>query len=293
MTEQISVRKRVGKFTVVSNTAINDERLSLETKGFLLYVCSRPENWVFRPSHLMRVCKIGRDKYYRIVRELKSYGYLRIEQAKNAAGMYLSNTHWDICDDPFPKNPDTAEPKFGKPDHLVNTDTLENTDHIPQHEKPTDDEGGGSNADNTSDEDASAVAEKNKRKLNGHFEEFWREHPRPGDRRGSLKLFNEAVSSGVDPELIKRAAAQYATETEGTNKQFISKSVNWLDERRWENHEARRTKRPDIYEQAVFWADHIAAGKRVHGDSIPIDVQTEMIALGLCTAEEIEAAMAR
>jgi hypothetical protein len=69
-------RKHNGNFTIVPNTLVDDKRLSIEAKGLLAYLISRPNNWTVRHSHLHKELGIGRDKLQRILRELIRAGYL-------------------------------------------------------------------------------------------------------------------------------------------------------------------------------------------------------------------------
>jgi hypothetical protein len=69
-------RKHNGNFTIVPNALVDDKRLSIEAKGLLAYLISRPNNWTVRHSHLHKELGIGRDKLQRILRELIRAGYL-------------------------------------------------------------------------------------------------------------------------------------------------------------------------------------------------------------------------
>ena len=271
MTEQISVRKRRGNFTIISNTAINDERLSLAAKGFLLYIVSRPDGWVFHPKHLMKVCHIGKDKYYGIVRQLKSNGYLNVEQIKGADGKYCG-TNWEILDNPCAENPDAAEPVSGKPDQLVKINTLKSTEPIL--------EDGSDSFDylRANEDEIEKFSESKPEKIDAHFEELWRILPRRRDRRESMRLFKKAVASGVDPELIKRAARKYATETKSTRIQYVATSANWLDQRRWEDYGSLTTQHSaKTGERAAFWAKNIKAGKYIPPSAFTVQVAKVMV----------------
>jgi hypothetical protein len=63
-------------FTVIPNAIFEDSRLSIEAKGALGYLLSRPHDWVVRLAHLGRVLGVGRDKMERIIGELIAAGYV-------------------------------------------------------------------------------------------------------------------------------------------------------------------------------------------------------------------------
>ena len=47
-------RKHDSQFTVVPNRIFEDDRLSIEAKGVLGYLLSRPHDWSVRHDHLQR-----------------------------------------------------------------------------------------------------------------------------------------------------------------------------------------------------------------------------------------------
>jgi hypothetical protein len=59
-----------------------DERLSIEAKGVLGFLLSRPHKWQVRLDHVGRTLRIGRKKLQRIFRELISAGYVTHEQRR-------------------------------------------------------------------------------------------------------------------------------------------------------------------------------------------------------------------
>jgi hypothetical protein len=69
-------RKHKGNFTIVPNAIFNDDRLSLEARGLLGFLLSRPPNWEIRHDVLRRKFALSRDRLARILNELISAGYL-------------------------------------------------------------------------------------------------------------------------------------------------------------------------------------------------------------------------
>jgi hypothetical protein len=81
--------KRRRKFTMISNTPIKDEHLSAEALGVLLYLLSHQDDWRLTHQDLMRRFKIGRDKVYGIITELKEAGYLEKELRRAPNGQVI------------------------------------------------------------------------------------------------------------------------------------------------------------------------------------------------------------
>jgi hypothetical protein len=73
-------REHRAQFTIVPNAIFLDDRLSVEAKGVLGYLLSRPHRWHVRLDHVGRTLRIGRKKLQRIFRELIGAGYVIREQ---------------------------------------------------------------------------------------------------------------------------------------------------------------------------------------------------------------------
>ena len=69
-------REHRAHFTIVPNAVFADTRLSIEAKGVLGYLLSRPRKWRVRPEHVARTLNVGRKKLQRIFRELIGAGYV-------------------------------------------------------------------------------------------------------------------------------------------------------------------------------------------------------------------------
>jgi hypothetical protein len=63
-------------FVIVPNAVYDDERISIEAKGLLGYLLSRPDNWMVRHKQLQGVLRIGRERLERSIRELIAAGYI-------------------------------------------------------------------------------------------------------------------------------------------------------------------------------------------------------------------------
>jgi len=68
-------------FVALPNVVLTDERLSIETRGMIAYLLSRPPNWQIKTVWLARALSkkgqaVGRTKLTRMLREAKTAGYL-------------------------------------------------------------------------------------------------------------------------------------------------------------------------------------------------------------------------
>ena len=110
-------REHRAQFTIVPNAIFLDDRLSIEAKGVLGYLLSRPHNWQVRLDHVGRTLRIGRKKLQRIFRELIGAGYVTREQPRTADAHRFREIDYVVRDVPLaPIRPvDTSPgPRGGK-----------------------------------------------------------------------------------------------------------------------------------------------------------------------------------
>ncbi len=157
-------RQHSRHYTVLTNAVPDDARLSLDELGFLTWLLSRPHDWEVIPAACRKRFKIGRDKFYRIVKALVRTGYASRDKVRADDGTIVC-VRYIITDDPGPEqvidedidieepdatdiapavtslqqpeNPDTAEPDTGFEDSGLSKKKLINNPPTPQEPKPT------------------------------------------------------------------------------------------------------------------------------------------------------------
>jgi hypothetical protein len=89
-------------FTVIANDVLNDDRLALDEKGLLCWYISLPADWEVIPAHVRKKHKIGRDKYHRIMKSLRTAGYARlvVERADDGTIVCIRHVITDLPADP-------------------------------------------------------------------------------------------------------------------------------------------------------------------------------------------------
>ena len=80
------VIKESGNFVTVHKGFVQDEKLSWKAKGLLLYLLSRPDDWQFYESDLMKRSTDGKDSLSSGLKELEKMGYLSRERIRNEKG---------------------------------------------------------------------------------------------------------------------------------------------------------------------------------------------------------------
>lgn len=144
---------RKNQFYVLPTSTIEDNRLSWEARGMLVYLLSKPDHWEVNIKDLLartRNClgrRSGRDKVYLILKELQMAGYI-VRQYDRQGGVFQGITYevsetpdfeageafiasqqkgkpepfTDLPETGTPpaETPHTAQPDTVKPDALVN-----------------------------------------------------------------------------------------------------------------------------------------------------------------------------
>lgn len=171
--------KHVTHFTVVSNDILKRKEISDRARFLLICMLSLPDDWNFSIDGLQKIfTTAGKNTISACLKELQDFGYLKIEQVRNASGHFDSKIYHlyevpytQVTDvkTPYPKNRDSVEneeneqkspyPKKRVPDNeaLLNTKYikyLNNNKKISNSNIPT-------NNDNSSNNDLSSISELN------------------------------------------------------------------------------------------------------------------------------------
>jgi hypothetical protein len=127
-------RNRNANYTAIPNTVAEDERLSLEARGLLLYLLVKPEKWEVRITDIQKRCGVGRDKAYRLINECIEAGYIDRVAERDADGKMLRYVHI-VRDEPenmplpenpkpLPEKPDPVNQDLSKEPLVVNTHSV-------------------------------------------------------------------------------------------------------------------------------------------------------------------------
>jgi len=135
--------KKDKNFSVVSNTYLDDRRLSLKAKGLLTCLLSKPDNWKIYVSYLQKQSPDGRDSIYSGLRELERFGYIKKNMVRDEKGIIRGAGYIVIENPDSPEAPQEPESQPENP-HPGFQDTgnpkLLNTDSEPILKKRTTDD---------------------------------------------------------------------------------------------------------------------------------------------------------
>lgn len=87
-------------YTTIYNSFAQDKALTLELRGFGIYLLSMPSNWNINPNQLRSELNIGRDKVTKLINELIEKGYMFKQQKDPSFSKKgeLKNIYY-FCDD--------------------------------------------------------------------------------------------------------------------------------------------------------------------------------------------------
>ena len=123
-TKLIKRAKRHERFYIVSHALIDSE-ISAEALGVAVYVLSRPDDWIIRPTQIRKKFNCGKLKMTRILQEIVALGYATKEKARSKAGTF-DGCNWTFYESPQPDYPTTVNPATVNPS--TDNQTLLNKD---------------------------------------------------------------------------------------------------------------------------------------------------------------------
>lgn len=124
-------------FTIVSNAALRDNRLSLKARGLMVYMLSLPEDWDLSVKGLITCLNEGKDSINGALRELEKAGYLKREQSRCCGGKFSKTefvlyetpqneeaplTEKPLTEKPLPENPQQQRTIYNKELYITNND---------------------------------------------------------------------------------------------------------------------------------------------------------------------------
>ena len=233
-------RKKNG-FTQISNSLLEDTRLSWRAKGLLCYMLSRPDNWKINKTDLYKRGTEGRDAMTNALKELKQLGYLHVYPNKNAQGQ-VEGWVWEYDDTAFSpeileihisENPQetgeslkvTSDTDFQSDGFSVRRDssTYSNTDF------------NNTNYNNTKSKEIKTNMSTSPQ-LQTEFEQLWKIYPRKMGKKKAFDSFKKARKIKKVPyETIENGLYRYLTylQQQETDEQFILHGSTWFNQEKW------------------------------------------------------------
>lgn len=100
-------------YTVMSNTHFREKNMSLKAKGLLSLMLSLPDDWNYSVEGLIAICKENGTAIKSTLKELKEFGYLKVEKTQNEKGVF--EYIYNIYENPQAENPSIENPPIENP----------------------------------------------------------------------------------------------------------------------------------------------------------------------------------
>ena len=117
-------------FSIVSNTVLRDKRLSLRTRGLLVFMLSLSETWEYSIKGLAYATGESEGKVGMCLKELEKCGYLTRERTRNSKGQMegINYTLWESPKVSGAEKPSLEKPSLENP--VLEKPSLENPGQI-------------------------------------------------------------------------------------------------------------------------------------------------------------------
>lgn len=119
--------RKTDPFVRFNKSIVYDSNLSLKAKGLLSIAFSRPDNWSFYKSEMMKHCSDGEHSFDSGIKELENSGYLYRKAKQNKETGKLEGMEWHFFEEPI------SEEEFKK---FIRNGGFPGTGEIPRSDKP-------------------------------------------------------------------------------------------------------------------------------------------------------------
>lgn len=245
--------RRQSNFAAIPNAAMRDVSLSIEARGLLALMMGMGDDWTYRMSDLMKRCCVGKEKYQRMIRELKAAGYLEIVPVR-ADGGKMDGFDYIIHDEPAcMETRQAVDTPAEEPSYLRKPISKKTNYKTPI---PPEGDLFGSSSKRHEDIPTEDVIEQG-------FEAFWSSWPagkRKVARADCAKKYRQACegrhakADKIDPQVLNRCAELYHEDLKRSGKlEFVKMPLSWLNQPGWEPFlDLARTPKPPRQHSAFY-----------------------------------------
>ena len=82
----VRVSHGLDPYAVIDRRPLEDDRLSWAARGVLSYLLAKPDDWQLRIEDLRRRGDLGRDALYRLLKQLRTHGYVERRVLRDPKG---------------------------------------------------------------------------------------------------------------------------------------------------------------------------------------------------------------
>ncbi len=105
--------KIASRYATVPNELLNDNLISLKSKGMYAFIQSKPDNWEFSAEKISRLLREGLPSVKSALQELEENGYLCRRRYQNSKGFW--EVEYILYENPKVENPMAENLTLGNP----------------------------------------------------------------------------------------------------------------------------------------------------------------------------------
>ena len=210
------VKSKLQTHYFIYPNSVAQSELSLEAKGLIAYMSSKPDDWVFHKEVIKTECKIGRDKLNTLYNELINGGHLAVTQIHDQDGKFSRNETMFFVE---PAN----NPAFVPCTDLPLTD-------LPYTAKQQLQSKDINKVKNNTNINTSLV--------NDGFSFFWKHYPRKEGKVKAESKFKTLVKKMTDEELcafVDLITNDCQLRYKDTEKKFIPHGSKYMNQEIWQD----------------------------------------------------------
>lgn len=226
--------KESGNFVTVHKNFIHDSNLTFKSKGILLYLLSRPDDWQIYESEILKHTNDGKDSLKSGIKELEEIGYVVRTRKRNDKG-HLNGYEYLVYEHPIQSGnsylglSDDGKSNIGE----SNVGKTVNGESVPTNNNRTNNDlTNNNNTNNDSNTSATDVTRE-------RFEEWWKLYDKKLDKKKAFSLFKSALKQD-GYEAIMNGTREYLKTI--TNKQYQKYPKTFLSQESYLNDFTEETQ---------------------------------------------------
>lgn len=227
----VRVAKR-RRFTVIDNTAIEDERLSFRALGLLTYLLSKPDEWKANVAHLCERHVEGREAVRSALRDLESLGYVVRRWVRAGGAPVMEYVVFEVAQEPEKQTTMVAQERDDGNLGAQESDASKYSEEQVLREQvltpPTP----------PANETALALVQPVQPVLapsvRSAFERWWEHYPRKVGKLEARKVFPKALKEAGSLQALIAGADRLATDP-NREAQYTRHPKTWLNSGGWDD----------------------------------------------------------